>query len=77
MGKVHTGRVSVGDPIKALSREGALLGEGKVTKLYCQRGMDKRELTDAGPGDILWLAGVEAGTSACTPNEQSFGAKRN
>lgn len=66
MGKVHTGRVSVGDPIKALSREGALLGEGKVTKLYCQRGMDKRELTDAGPGDILWLAGVEAGTSACT-----------
>lgn len=61
LGKVHSGRVQVGDAIRALSREGQPVGEGRVTKLYCQRGMVKEELKEAGAGDILWLAGVEAG----------------
>jgi len=62
LGKVHTGQVKIGDPIKALSREedGKVLQEGKVTKLFCQRGMDKQEVQQGNAGDILWLAGVEA-----------------
>ena len=40
MGKVHTGRVKLGDAVKAMARDGGGGGEeqqGKVLKLFCQR----------------------------------------
>jgi GTP-binding protein len=61
MGKIQSGRVRVGDTIKALSRGGDTVGTGRVTKLFCQRGLAKVEIEEAGPGDILWLAGIDAG----------------
>ncbi len=73
MGKIHTGRVRVGDPVKALARGDGLAGgsatagqvtaEGRVSKLFCQRGMEKLEIPEAAAGDIVWVAGVTAGVA--------------
>ena len=65
LGKVHSGTVKVGEPVRALSREeeGKVLQDGKVTKLFCQRGMTKEEIAEASAGDIVWIAGVEAGVA--------------
>jgi GTP-binding protein len=72
MGKIHTGSVKVGDAIKALTRGDDMAGgsagasvaaEGRVTKLLCQRGMEKMEIPEAAAGDIVWVAGVTAGVA--------------
>lgn len=77
MGKIHTGAVQVGDSVRSLSRgdmgsggdgggndgAGSVIAEGRVTKLYCQRGMDKVEMEAASAGDIVWIAGVTAGVA--------------
>ncbi|MCB2102972.1 MAG: translational GTPase TypA [Rhodobacterales bacterium] len=65
-GRVETGVISVNDPIKALTRTGALIESGRATKLLAFRGL-KREPTDrAEAGDIIAIAGLETATVADT-----------
>src|SRR5438874_12299424 len=43
----------------AVTREDGSLPRGKVTKIYAFEGLKKVEIAEAGPGEIISLAGLE------------------
>src|SRR5688572_4877196 len=58
IGRVFNGRVKVGDPIAVCKLDGRVQ-ETKVTKLFAFEGLRRVDITDAGAGDIVCLAGIE------------------
>eukprot|EP01113_Clastostelium_recurvatum_P036999 TRINITY_DN5366_c0_g1_i1.p1 TRINITY_DN5366_c0_g1~~TRINITY_DN5366_c0_g1_i1.p1 ORF type:complete len:699 (-),score=235.40 TRINITY_DN5366_c0_g1_i1:59-2155(-) len=56
-GKVYSGTVKAGMPLKVLDREGKMVEEGKVIKVLGRRGMDKVVLEEGTAGDIVGIAG--------------------
>ncbi len=58
-GKVSSGSLRVGDAVRTMDREGAVVhSDGKITKMYKQRGMTRVEVDLALPGDIVTIAGA-------------------
>jgi GTP-binding protein len=58
IGRVHSGRIYPGEPV-AVVREGGRVEQGKVVKLYGFSGLKRVELEDAGPGELVSVAGIE------------------
>jgi len=58
IGRIHTGRVRPGQTVAVL-REDGQVGSARVTALYGFEGLRRVELPEAGPGEIVMLAGVE------------------
>jgi GTP-binding protein len=58
IGRVSSGLVREGDPI-AVIREGGLVVPAKVVRLYAFDGLKRVEVKDAGPGEIICIAGAE------------------
>lgn len=58
IGRIHTGRVRTGQTVAVL-REDGQVGSARVTALYGFEGLRRVELPEAGPGEIVMLAGVE------------------
>ncbi|MBI3183825.1 MAG: translational GTPase TypA [Myxococcales bacterium] len=58
IGRIHAGRLCPSMPV-AVAREGGELIPGKVLKLYGFSGLKRVELNDAGPGEIVCLAGLD------------------
>ncbi len=59
VGRVHAGRISSGQPL-AVVRDGGRVETGKVVKLYGFQGLKRVEIADAGPGELVSVAGIEA-----------------
>jgi GTP-binding protein len=74
IGRIERGRVHVGDPIvllsprtadetaqlsRALEERGDDDREGRVAKLFTFEGLERKEVEEAGAGDIVALAGLE------------------
>jgi len=55
---VHSGRIVSGAPL-AVVREGGKIEQGKVLKLYGFSGLKRVEIDDAGPGELVSVAGIE------------------
>ncbi len=78
LGRVLTGRIARGQarvnmPVKALSREGHVLEEARLTKLLAFRGLERRPIEEADAGDIIAIAGLQATSVAdtiCAPEQQ-------
>ncbi|MGB4102252.1 MAG: translational GTPase TypA [Alphaproteobacteria bacterium] len=71
LGRVLTGRVEGGSvrpnmSIKALTREGALIEQGRVTKVLAFRGIERVPVDEAQAGDIVAIAGLTKATVADT-----------
>ena len=69
-GKIETGVISIGDRIKVLDRENKQLGQdSKVTKLFYFEGLGRIDVEKAYAGQIISLAGCNAGVSesVCSP----------
>jgi GTP-binding protein len=71
LGRVLTGRISAGtvapgQSIKALSREGKLVEQGRVSKVLAFRGLDRIPVNGASAGEIIALAGLSEATVADT-----------
>jgi len=71
LGRVLTGRIQAGVarvnmPIKALTRDGELLEDGRATKLLSYRGLERLPVDEAGVGDIIAIAGLAKATVADT-----------
>jgi GTP-binding protein len=71
-GKVETGTVRIGDRVKVLTREGSAAGVEttmKVSKLFYLQGLQRVDVTEANAGEIVSLAGTEAGVTdtVCAP----------
>jgi GTP-binding protein len=59
VGRMTSGRIAANMPV-VISREGGKLENGKIVKLYGFSGLKRVEITDAGPGEVVCVAGIEA-----------------
>ena len=57
-GRVEAGRISVGETVKSLSRDGKELERGRLTKLLAYRGLKRVPVERAEAGDIVAIAGL-------------------
>ena len=58
IGRVHSGKITPNMPISVV-REGGKIEQGKIIKLFGFMGLKRTELLDAGPGEIVSIAGIE------------------
>ncbi len=65
-GRVESGRVKVGDNVKALGRDGKEIERGRLTKLLSFRGLKRVPVDSAEAGDIIAIAGLTDTTVADT-----------
>ncbi|UOF89135.1 translational GTPase TypA [Fodinisporobacter ferrooxydans] len=57
IGRIHRGRVAVGDQVAIVKRDGAI-EKTKVTKLFGFSGLNRHEIQSAEVGDIVAMAGI-------------------
>ncbi len=65
-GRVESGTLKTGTSIKALSRDGALIENFRVTKIMAFRGLNQQAIDLAEAGDIVSIAGMSKATVADT-----------
>jgi GTP-binding protein len=65
-GRVESGRLKVGETLKALSRTGERLEQFRVSKILAFRGLNQTAIDEAIAGDIVTLAGMTKATVADT-----------
>ena len=65
-GRVESGRLVPGMPIRALSREGVEVERGRITKILAFRGLKRQPIDEAMAGDIVAIAGLTKATVADT-----------
>ncbi|MFY2557859.1 translational GTPase TypA [Corallococcus terminator] len=58
VGRVQAGRFTPNMPISVV-REGGKIEQGKIVKLFGFSGLKRVEIQDAGPGEIVSIAGIE------------------
>ncbi|HVP68201.1 MAG TPA: translational GTPase TypA [Anaeromyxobacteraceae bacterium] len=69
IGRIASGLAREGDPI-AVIREGGRVVPAKIVRLYAYDGLKRTEVKDAGPGEIVCIAGAEEigiGDTVCDP----------
>ena len=70
-GRVESGTAKAGDQIKAMSREGELIENFRITKVLAYRGLDQVAIDAAEAGDIVSIAGMTKATVADTLCDKS------
>jgi GTP-binding protein len=58
VGRILSGKLMPNMPV-AVVREGGKVEKGKIVKLYGFQGLKRTEIPDAGPGEIVSIAGIE------------------
>lgn len=71
LGRILTGRITSGTVranqiIKALSREGRVIAQGRVSKVLAFRGLERQPIEQGEAGDIVAVAGLSEATVADT-----------
>ncbi|WP_068310638.1 translational GTPase TypA [Polycladidibacter hongkongensis] len=71
LGRILTGRVASGTvkpnmAVKALSRDGKLIENGRVSKVLAFRGLERQPIEEGEAGDIVSIAGLTKATVADT-----------
>ncbi|MHB8440080.1 MAG: translational GTPase TypA [Acidimicrobiales bacterium] len=69
--RVHNGTIRRGETV-AWCRLDGTIERGKVTELYCTRGLDRVDADEAGPGEIVAVAGfsdITIGETLADPND--------
>ncbi len=70
VGRVNSGRLYTNMPV-SIVRENDKVEQGKVVKLYGFSGLKRAEIADAGPGELVSIAGIENLTIGDTICEQA------
>ncbi|WP_119680155.1 translational GTPase TypA [Indioceanicola profundi] len=65
-GRIQSGRVKTNMAIKALSRDGKLIEQGRASKVLAFRGLERIPVEEAEAGDIVAIAGLTKATVADT-----------
>ena len=65
-GRIESGRLTMNMPIKALDVEGNLVEEGRATKIFAFRGLDRVPVEEAEAGEIVAIAGLIKATVSNT-----------
>jgi GTP-binding protein len=77
LGRVLTGRIRSGSArpnqaVKALSRDGVLIEQGRISKLLAFRGLERLAVEEAHAGDIIAISGLTTATVADTIGDPSI-----
>jgi GTP-binding protein len=73
-GRVESGTIRVNDPIRALDVNGEVVEEGRATKLFGFRGLERVPVEQAEAGDIIAIAGLIKATVSNTIADPSVAA---
>ncbi|MEO8813042.1 MAG: translational GTPase TypA [Caulobacteraceae bacterium] len=65
-GRVESGKLMPGMPIRALARDGSEIERGRITKILAFRGLKRQPIEEALAGDIVAVAGLTRATVADT-----------
>ena len=65
-GRIESGTVSVNDPIRAIDVHGNPVEDGRATKLFAFRGLERAPVDTAKAGDIIAIAGLVKATVSNT-----------
>jgi len=65
-GKVMSGKLKPNDPIRALSRDGKVIEQGRASQIMAFRGIERSPIEVAEAGDIVSIAGLSKATVADT-----------
>lgn len=65
-GRIHTGTARVNMMVKAMTRDGTVIEEARLTKLLAFQGLKRVPVEEARAGDIVAIAGLEKPTVADT-----------
>jgi len=65
-GRIESGRLTMNMPIKALDVEGDLVEEGRATKIFAFRGLERVPVEEAEAGEIVAIAGLIKATVSNT-----------
>ena len=65
-GLIHSGVARMNMPVKALSRDGRVIEQARLTKLLAFRGLERKPIEEAQAGDIIAIAGLAETTVADT-----------
>ncbi|HYG91293.1 MAG TPA: translational GTPase TypA [Azospirillum sp.] len=65
-GRIQSGKVKPNMAVKALSRDGKLIEQGRISKVLAFRGLERVPVDEAAAGDIVALAGLSQTTVADT-----------
>ncbi len=65
-GRVHSGIAKVNMPMKAMTRDGKVIEQGRATKLLSFRGLERVPVESVEAGDIVAMAGLESANVADT-----------
>src|SRR3954468_7395600 len=65
-GRIESGRLEVNMPIRAIDVDGNGVEEGRATKVFAFRGLDRVAVDSAGAGDIVAIAGLTKATVSNT-----------
>ncbi len=79
LGRILTGRITSGVAkpnmaIKALSRDGRIVEQGRITRVLAFRGLERTNIEEAEAGDIVAIAGLSTATVAdtlCAPEVEN------
>ena len=73
-GRIESGRLHVNSPIKAIDVNGKLVEDGRATKVFAFRGLDRVPVETAEAGDIVAIAGLVNATVSNTIAEPAVTA---
>jgi GTP-binding protein len=73
-GRIESGRIELNAPIKALDVDGAVVEEGRATKLFAFRGLERVAVDSVEAGDIVAIAGLVNATVSNTIAEPAVTA---
>ncbi len=65
-GRIESGRLEVGMPIRALDVNGTVVESGRATKVFAYNGLDREPVLHAQAGDIVAIAGLTDATVSNT-----------
>jgi GTP-binding protein len=70
-GRIYSGIAKVGMPIKAMSINGEIMEQGRMTKLLSYQGIKRVPVSEAQAGDIICIAGLEKASVSDTIGDLS------
>src|SRR5580765_2257447 len=73
-GRIESGRLEMNMPIKAIDVAGNVVEEGRATKIFAFRGLDRVPVESAEAGEIVAIAGLTMATVANTIADPSVSA---
>jgi GTP-binding protein len=65
-GRIRSGSIKPNQTVKALGRDGALVEQGRVSKVLAFRGLERQPIEEGVAGDIIAIAGLPIATVADT-----------